>query len=93
MHHNYLDYQWWNWQKQNLTSRLVDMGGRNVPTPEWLARFPYVAPVPEGWLAIDGDPANVTTLNHNLGSEGLYPGVKIKDVMDIQGGFLCYEYV
>lgn len=93
MHHAYIDYQWWNWQKANLTSRLVDMGGRNTPDPAYFVRSPLIKPVPAAWYEVDGDPGNVTTLNHNLGSLGIYPNATIKDVMNIQGGYLCYEYV
>lgn len=41
----------------------------------------------------DGDPGNETTLNHVLTMFGMLPNVTIADVMDIQGGLLCYEYV
>jgi hypothetical protein len=40
-----------------------------------------------------GDPGTTTTLNHILNMEGVGPSKTIADVMDIQGGFLCYEYV
>lgn len=41
----------------------------------------------------DGDPGNVTTLNHVLTVYGMLPNVTIKDVMNVQGGLLCYEYL
>lgn len=41
----------------------------------------------------DGDPGNVTTLAHVLTVYGAVPNVTIADVMDIQGGTLCYDYV
>ncbi|KAJ4287542.1 hypothetical protein N0V90_012245 [Kalmusia sp. IMI 367209] len=41
----------------------------------------------------DGDPGEVTTLGHVLTLFGLVPNVTIADVMDVQGGLLCYEYV
>lgn len=40
-----------------------------------------------------GDPGDVTTLNHVLKMFGLVPDALIRDVMDIAGGTLCYEYV
>ncbi|PKS12625.1 hypothetical protein jhhlp_000833 [Lomentospora prolificans] len=40
-----------------------------------------------------GDPGNETTLNHVLNLFGLVPDVTIREVMDIAGGLLCYEYV
>ena len=42
---------------------------------------------------LDGDPGNITTLNHVLSTLELIPNVTIADVMDIGGGYLCYEYV
>jgi tyrosinase len=41
----------------------------------------------------DGDPGNETTLGHVLTVYGIVPNVTIKDVMNIQGETLCYEYV
>ncbi|KAK4226567.1 hypothetical protein QBC38DRAFT_480102 [Podospora fimiseda] len=39
-----------------------------------------------------GDPGNTTTLNQVLQMYGIIPNSTIADVMDIQGGTLCYEY-
>lgn len=33
-----------------------------------------------------------TTLDHVMTTYGIRPNVTVRDVMDIQGGFLCYEY-
>ena len=41
----------------------------------------------------DGDPGDITTLGHVLTTYGMVPNATIADVMDTQGGFLCYEYV
>lgn len=41
----------------------------------------------------DGDPGDITTLGHVLTLFGMLPNVTIADVMDTQGGLLCYEYV
>lgn len=41
----------------------------------------------------DGDPGNVTTLNHVLNMFGIVPNATVRDVMDIGNDFLCYEYV
>lgn len=41
----------------------------------------------------DGDPGTVTTLGHVLNMYGNSPNKTIADVLDIQGGLLCYEYV
>jgi len=40
-----------------------------------------------------GDPGDETTLNHVLNMFGLIPEATIREVMDISGGLLCYEYV
>jgi len=40
-----------------------------------------------------GDPGGVITLNHVLGSLGIIPDVTVRDIMNIKGGYLCYEYV
>jgi tyrosinase len=41
----------------------------------------------------DGDPGNITTLNHVLNMYGNGPNRTIEEVMDIWNGVLCYEYV
>jgi len=40
-----------------------------------------------------GDPGTTTTLGHLLNMYGNSPNKTIADVLDIQGEFLCYEYV
>lgn len=52
-----------------------------------------VALTPTAQQKIDGDPGNVTTLGHVLTMFGMLPNVTITDVMDTQGGLLCYEYL
>ncbi|KAI8627160.1 Di-copper centre-containing protein [Xylariaceae sp. FL1651] len=37
LHHGYLDKMWWDWQVQNLSSRLIDIGGNNTAA----AGFPF----------------------------------------------------
>ncbi|KAK3344535.1 hypothetical protein B0T25DRAFT_616283 [Lasiosphaeria hispida] len=41
----------------------------------------------------EGDPGNATTLAHVLNMFGVVPNAIIRDVMDIAGPLLCYEYV
>lgn len=41
----------------------------------------------------DGDPGTETTLGHVLNMYGNGPNVTIGEVMDIQGDYLCYEYI
>ena len=42
LHHTYLDSLWWRWQSMNLSSRLTDIGGPNVPA----SAFPFPFPLP-----------------------------------------------
>jgi tyrosinase len=108
MHHGFVDKMWWDWQARNLSARLVDMNGPNAQSPDiGFLEFPGgIEEESAMWgkpnaamLAITPDPTNgdnggnVTTLNHVMSSLGILPDVRIKDVMNIQGGYLCYEYV
>lgn len=92
LHHTYLDRVWWQWQQGDLTSRVGDISGRNVPSAEDLARnnlsYPSTA-----LLDYDGDPGNVTTLNHNLWMVDLIANATVGDVMDLGGPLSCAEYV
>jgi tyrosinase len=56
--------------------------------------FPSFPPLPPRSLSKrDGDPGNVTTLDHVLNMMGIIPNATIRDVMDTRSGPLCYEYV
>lgn len=63
LHHTNLDRLWWQWQAADLPARLEEMGGRNVPSNASLATGKWLYPS-ASFLEYDGDPANVTTLNH-----------------------------
>lgn len=92
LHHAYIDRVWWQWQQANLTSRLTDISGRNVPTDEMLASgnlsYPSAA-----ILDYDGDSGNVTTLNHTLWMVDLIANATAGDVMDLGSSTSCAEYV
>jgi tyrosinase len=106
LHHTWLDKVWWDWQALNLTARLTDISGPNkqnssvgfpeAPGTDWqngtCSGFPCTT-VPPVTDTQPGDPGNTTTLTHVLSTLGLLPNITIADVMDIQGGYLCYEYV
>jgi tyrosinase len=97
---------WADWQAAK-PERLKDMTGPNAQSPEtgflefpggietesamWgkpTAAMKAVTPDPQ-----NGDGGPTTTLNHIMSSLGIIPNVTIGDVMDIKGGYLCYEYV
>lgn len=100
LHHTWLDKIWWDWQAQDLSSRLYDISGRNTQDPDQC--FPphpapgqpcHTPPPRPELIANDGDPGNVTTLNHVLDMMGIIPNVTIEAVMDIGNPLMCYEYV
>lgn len=92
LHHAYLDRAWWQWQQVDLPGRQVDMSGRNVPTAEILERGNLTYPT-AAVLDYDGDPGNVTTLNHTLWMVDLIANATVGDVMDLGGPVSCAEYV
>ncbi|ROV87627.1 hypothetical protein VMCG_10622 [Cytospora schulzeri] len=92
LHHTNLDRLWWLWQSANLSSRLTDMSGRNTPTESDLESDGWLFPS-DSVLEYDGDPANVTTMNHVLWMLDLLPNVTVADVMDVRGDVICAEYI
>lgn len=92
LHHTNLDRLWWKWQSANLTARLTDMGGQNVPTAAFNAANGWEAPG-ANFTDYSGDPANVTTLTHVLSMYEMIPNVTIADIMDVGGDAICAEYV
>lgn len=92
LHHTNLDRLWWKWQEANLSSRLTDMSGRNTPTDSNLESDGWLFPS-DSVLEYDGDPANVTTMNHVLWVVDLLPNVTVADVMDLRGNVICAEYI
>ncbi|KAL3469805.1 hypothetical protein BJX99DRAFT_64400 [Aspergillus californicus] len=92
LHHANLDRLWWEWQSANLTSRLYAISGRNVPRQTFLDEnsFDYPSAALRDY---DGDHGNVTTLNHTLWMVGVIANATIGDVMDLNGEYICAEYV
>jgi hypothetical protein len=69
------------------------MAGQNVRTAEYISST-ELNNVTDSLLDYDGDTGgNMTTLNHALSVLELISNRTVADVMDIQGGFLCYNYV
>lgn len=63
-----------------------------LPPLEAFPPFETLIP-PMGSPVAQGDPGNVTTLTHVLDMLGVIPSATVWDVMDIAGGWFCYEYV
>lgn len=93
LHHTWLDAQWWRWQSVNLTSRLYDIGGNNMPSDSFLARNIAMGIPGSEYTDYDGDDGDVVTLNHVLWMVGVAENVTVADVMDIRGETICAEYV
>ena len=77
-------------------------GGGGSPVNGTCPPFPGFPPPGEGFpfppferpsKKIDGDPGNMTTLGHVLMSAEILPNATVVDVMDVSGGYLCYEYI
>lgn len=47
---------------------------------------------PSKQQSFQGEEIPETTLDHVLTLYGIRPNATVRDVMDIKGGFLCYEY-
>lgn len=81
MHHGFMDRLWWKWETAN-PSGMTDMSG-NAWNTTYFAESGAVVP--------QGANAN-TTLDYVLHSENIMPDVEISKIMNIQGGYLCYDY-
>jgi tyrosinase len=90
LHHSYLDKLWWDWQNLE-TSRLLDMGGPNIPTN--LDEEDPTYPGPEYTDYFGDGGGNVTTLYHTLFMAGLAQNVTIAEIMDIRSAVMCTEYL
>ncbi|KAF3769370.1 hypothetical protein M406DRAFT_65644 [Cryphonectria parasitica EP155] len=82
LHHGHIDRMWWNWQTANASSRLFDMSGN---------AFNYTYLEEHGTTLPSGINPN-TTLNYTLNVANILPDIPIEQVMNAQGGLLCYEY-
>jgi tyrosinase len=107
MHHGFVDKMWADWQAKDSQKRLKDISGLNAQDPAiGFSEFPGdMEEESTMWghpsatiLAVTPDPQfgdngpNIT-LNHIMSSLGIIPNATVADVMDIKGGYLCYEYV
>ncbi|KAI6347939.1 hypothetical protein MCOR25_010865 [Pyricularia grisea] len=92
LHHTWLDKVYWDWQARDRPARTSSISGNNVMRDDVPGFPPKPAYIPEQNGA-PGDPGNETTLGHIIQTFGKLPNVTIADVLDIQGNYLCYEYV
>ncbi|KAK4244190.1 hypothetical protein C7999DRAFT_35458 [Corynascus novoguineensis] len=107
MHHGFVDKMWADWQARDEEKRLTEIAGLNHQDPDiGFSEFPGgVEDESAMWgkpgaelLAVTPDPAfgddgPDLTLNHVMSSLGIIPNATVADVMNIKGGYLCYEYV
>ncbi|KAA8903648.1 hypothetical protein FN846DRAFT_953684 [Sphaerosporella brunnea] len=79
LHHTWLDKLWWNWQALDLPARLEDIAGHtsSVKNPALPADYSFVN----------------ATLDDVLDMYGVVANATVRDVMDIRGERLCFEYV
>lgn len=92
LHHAYVDRMWWQceslrlWEKQIISDKNSgQQQNASVRLTEMTGHTTQAiyAPATE-WVD--------TTLDYELFSYGFVPNVTIADVMNVQGGYLCYEY-
>lgn len=72
VHHAFLDKLWWDWQNENLTVRLTEISGVNIPDSSYLTLNGFETPS-AAFTDYDGDDGNVTTLNHVLWMANIIP--------------------
>ncbi|PSN62325.1 Di-copper centre-containing protein [Corynespora cassiicola Philippines] len=92
LHHAYVDKLWWEWQQQDLSTRLTDMSGRNVPSAETREFFNFDEPGPE-FTDYFGDGGNETTLQHNMWMVDITSNITISDIMDLHNDINCATYI
>ncbi|KAK0616891.1 hypothetical protein B0T14DRAFT_568459 [Immersiella caudata] len=106
LHHGFVDKMWADWQAKDPSKRYKDISGLNAQDPAvGFSEFSGGMEVESAmWgkpgkelLAVTPDPQSgdggkTLTLNHVMSSLGIIPNATVADVMDIKGGYLCYEY-
>ncbi|KAF6813124.1 amino acid transporter [Colletotrichum sojae] len=92
LHHANLDRLWQKWQEADLPARLTDMSGSIIP-PEFIMKQNRWLYPSKAYTDYDGNPGNVTTLNHVLWMGGIMPNRTIAEVMELRGEVNCAEYI
>ncbi|VUC28059.1 unnamed protein product [Clonostachys rosea] len=91
LHHAYLDKLWWEWQQEDPTNRLKDIGGPNTP-PDWLIEQ-VGRNISSDILNYNGDEGNTTTSKHVIWTNNLTLNVTIAQIMDISSDTICAKYI
>lgn len=92
LHHTNLDRLWWEWQAVN-SSRVTDMGGRNVATSTTLVNAQPLSLPEAAFAPYFGDNGNVTTLDHVLWMAGIAENVTVAEVVDVNSDAICVAFV
>lgn len=79
LHHGGLDRLWWTWQQADWPARNFTVGG---PDTQWAYPYNYFGDIPY---------ENIT-LATPLHFGALADDITVGDVMDTEGGLLCYRY-
>jgi len=79
LHHSMIDRVWDTWQRKKWPARKTDIGG---PDTMWAYPYNYFGDIPYKNVTLK------TPLNYGL----IADTITINDVMDTQGGCLCYTY-
>lgn len=77
MHHGFINRNWRNWQLADASSRTNAIGGWTTQSCE---------------SNNGGSGCQETSLSYVLSSQGFYPNVTVSQVMNTEGGYLCYDY-
>ncbi|KAB5515242.1 hypothetical protein GE09DRAFT_1046195 [Coniochaeta sp. 2T2.1] len=81
LHHANVDRLWAEWQARDLKRRTKDIAG---PVFQFAAPFDFFDDSRQSWQV---------TLDTPMRTDGLLPhDMAVEEVMDIQGGYLCYRY-
>ncbi|KAH7055899.1 hypothetical protein B0J12DRAFT_656094 [Macrophomina phaseolina] len=81
LHHANMDRIWWTWESKDLETRIKDISG---PDTQFAYPFDFYGETAYQNITLD--------YQMHVGSLSNSSWVRVRDVMDIQGGVLCYDY-
>ncbi|KAJ4397356.1 hypothetical protein N0V93_001581 [Gnomoniopsis smithogilvyi] len=79
LHHGGIDWLWWTWQRSDWPARKASIGG---PDTEWAYPYDYYGDISYQNITLQ------TPLHYGEIADSIVVG----DVMDTEGGLLCYTY-